>query len=1047
MRLKACLSLLLLLSFAVSGFATNFSSNLEQLKLENIVRALNLLRAANHQPLLTFEGIVKQPAIAGASKLASPGGSISGTLQGISERYIFTAAVVAWRSDTEPADSSSVSTAHFGKVEPNGDYVIRELEPGDYYVLALADTYVPKFYDNVTDFSDAAAVPVKEGETTAGIDFFMEQINSGASTISGKVVAQKDGRPIARAYVNVFSPENPFFYGWSETRDDGTYDITGVKSGKYFAYCWADGFLNEYYSERASFDQADAIEVVEPNHVGDINFTLSRGGMISGVVTSADGKPLAGVYVQAYTDYRGAPTEPEPNLDSTVVYGYGSATTDEDGFYRIIGLPKGIYLVSAQFWNQWFYLIEYYDNVTDINEAAPVAVGEDEEETTGIDFDLDVPTSFGAIFGAVVDANENPIAGAVVQAHAPFDWSAGGLQVWAYGYTDSRGNYRIENLPNGDYLVSAYAQIGWQYAQRYWPDAETPEEAKPVNVNSAVDNPLHSLANFKLPITPGTAAISGRVLKNTGEPIVYAYIQLTSVESSIDPATGVSGGVWAYASTDSGGNYRIDRLPAGEYIAHTQYWENENFAQQWYDHKDTRSEATPIVLADGEHRGEINFDLTLRPYYGAIAGTVTDELDDAPIARAYLEITPIGFNFFEDGLARPDFWPGFWWPYHAVTNEQGNYQLEWLPEGEYYVSVYSEGAFEYFENAPVPELAAKVKVTGGETTAVNFGLTPRNEGEGVIAGRVTDEWNSGALPIAIVIARPKVVPLVWPDSETFFNTVTKTDGSYEITGLPTGEYVLFSFAPGYIGEYYDNVFDPSEAKTITADETTPVTGIDFTLSPILWLHGCPECDVAAPGVAGGQIFGKVADASGNVIRSAAIYLLNENQQPVSFAKSNAEGRYELINVPPGRYRLKATHLNYKGEYNGGAANFADAPAMEVGNGALEINFVLDSNVTSVDDEPKLPEAIELYGNYPNPFNPETSIRFGLPAEMTVRLRIFNLLGQEIRVLEGGRLTAGEHAILWDGRDHSGAVQPSGIYFYMLEANGQPHAVQKMTLLK
>ncbi len=1042
MRLKTCLSLFLLFSFAVSNFAKSSNPNFNQLKKEQIIRSINLLRAAHKQPAITFEGIYKQAQTAGLNKIAG-GGSIAGVISGVSERYIYSASVVAWRSDAELADSTGTSTAYFGKVEPNGRYVIHELEPGDYYVLALADTYVPKFYNNVTDFSDATTVPVREGETTGGVDFFLEQINSGRASLSGKVTAQFDGHPIARAYVNVFSPDNPFFYGWTETRDDGTYEITGMKSGKYYAYVWADGYLNEYYQEAATFDAADAIDVVEPNHYDGIDFTLSRGGMISGVVTTVTGKPLSGIYVQAYTDFRPDGTIPQPDSGVGVVYGYGSAITDESGFYQIVGLPAGDYIVSAQMWNQWFYLIEYYDNVTDINEAIAVVV-ETEVETPGIDFDLDVPTTFGTIFGKVVDANDDPIAGAVVQAHAPFDWSSGGVQVWAYGYTDHRGNYTIDNLPDGEYLVSAYAQVGWQYVNRYWPDAETPEEAMSVIVNGATDR---QPTNFKLPIRPGTARISGRVLRHTGEPILYAYIQLTSADATLDPANGATSSIWAYASTDSNGSYRIQGLPAGEYVAYSQYWENQNFAQQWFDHKDSRSEATLIVLADGAQRDDINFDLTLRPYYGAIAGTVTDEVNGAPIARAYVEITPIGFNYFEDGLARPSIWPGFWWPYHAITNEFGNYQVEWLPQGEYYVSVYSNGAFEYFENAPVPELAAKVKVVGGETTAVNFALTPRDEGDGVISGTVTDEWNSGALQIAMVIARPVATPAVFPDSEKFFNTITQTDGSYELTGLPAGDYYLFSFAPGYIGEYYDNVYDPSEAKVIAVVENQPVTGIDFALSPILWLRGCPECDLAAPGASGGaQVFGKVTDGNGKPIRSATIYLLNDTEKAVSFAQSNAEGLYELHSVPPGRYRAKATHLNFKGEFNNGVANFADAQVIEVGYGALEINFVLDS-VTSVEDEPPVPTAIELYGNYPNPFNPETLIKFGLPAEMTVRLRIFNLLGQEVRTLEGGRLAAGQHAIRWDGRDLSGAVLPSGIYFYTLEANGQLRAVQKMMLLK
>jgi hypothetical protein len=338
-------------------------------------------------------------------------------------------------------------------------------------------------------------------------------------------------------------------------------------------------------------------------------------------------------------------------------------------------------------------------------------------------------------------------------------------------------------------------------------------------------------------------------------------------------------------------------------------------------------------------------------------------------------------------------------------------------------------------------------VTGGETSTVNFGLTARNEGNGIISGIVSDEWNSNELPFAIVVARPSAVPLVWPDSEKFFNTITKTDGSYELSGLPAGEYYLFSFSPGYIGEYYDNVYDPSEAKVITVVENQPVTGIDFTLSPILWMQGCPECDFSGPGqTGGGQVFGKVTDGTGNVIHNASIYLLDDSGKPISFSRSNEEGMYELRSVPPGFYRIKATHLNFKSEFNNGTTDFSDAQVIEVGNGTLEINFELDS-VTGITDIPSIPKTIELYGNYPNPFNPETTIKFGLPADMLVRLHIFNLLGQEVRTLDGGRLNAGEHTMNWNGYNDKGATMPSGIYFYTLETDGKINAVHKMILLK
>ena len=64
---------------------------------------------------------------------------------------------------------------------------------------------------------------------------------------------------------------------------------------------------------------------------------------------------------------------------------------------------------------------------------------------------------------------------------------------------------------------------------------------------------------------------------------------------------------------------------------------------------------------------------------------------------------------------------------------------------------------------------------------------------------------------------------------------------------------------------------------------------------------------------------------------------------------------------------------------------------------------------------------------PNPFNPETSISFELPAQSQVRLEIFDVVGQQVRTLVADALSAGPHQVLWNGRDDAGAKVGSGIY--------------------
>ena len=85
-------------------------------------------------------------------------------------------------------------------------------------------------------------------------------------------------------------------------------------------------------------------------------------------------------------------------------------------------------------------------------------------------------------------------------------------------------------------------------------------------------------------------------------------------------------------------------------------------------------------------------------------------------------------------------------------------------------------------------------------------------------------------------------------------------------------------------------------------------------------------------------------------------------------------------------------------------------------------------------------------NHPNPFNPETEIRFQLPQASQVVVRIFNTLGQEIRTLVDSPYTAGYHTVRWDGKDNKGYLVSSGIYLYQLKA-GAFSQIKKMSLIR
>ncbi len=94
-----------------------------------------------------------------------------------------------------------------------------------------------------------------------------------------------------------------------------------------------------------------------------------------------------------------------------------------------------------------------------------------------------------------------------------------------------------------------------------------------------------------------------------------------------------------------------------------------------------------------------------------------------------------------------------------------------------------------------------------------------------------------------------------------------------------------------------------------------------------------------------------------------------------------------------------------------------------------------------------PEVYALRNNYPNPFNPETTLKYDLPDAGDVKLEVYNMLGQVVRTLVNEHQTAGRYAIQWDATNEHGQNMSSGIYFYRVQVGGEFTDVKKMLLLK
>ncbi|MCK9309253.1 MAG: T9SS type A sorting domain-containing protein [Candidatus Cloacimonetes bacterium] len=113
-----------------------------------------------------------------------------------------------------------------------------------------------------------------------------------------------------------------------------------------------------------------------------------------------------------------------------------------------------------------------------------------------------------------------------------------------------------------------------------------------------------------------------------------------------------------------------------------------------------------------------------------------------------------------------------------------------------------------------------------------------------------------------------------------------------------------------------------------------------------------------------------------------------------------------------------------------------------------ISFMLDlSSTLAVSPNTSIALLVlSLDSNYPNPFNPSTTIRFSTPSEEKVKLSIYNINGQKVKELVDENMLAGNHSFIWNETDQSNRKVGSGIYFSRLEYAGKSK-LRKMTLLK
>jgi hypothetical protein len=147
--------------------------------------------------------------------------------------------------------------------------------------------------------------------------------------------------------------------------------------------------------------------------------------------------------------------------------------------------------------------------------------------------------------------------------------------------------------------------------------------------------------------------------------------------------------------------------------------------------------------------------------------------------------------------------------------------------------------------------------------------------------------------------------------------------------------------------------------------------------------------------------------------------------------SNPYSSYEILSIPD----CIPLDLKFKNNYLFSIENY-------------EFKVYGDTTLVSVNNY-QIPETEKsvLISNYPNPFNPSTTIEFSIQNDSHIELSIYNIKGQKIKTLAYNEFTKGFHSIIWNGDNEFGRSVSSGLYLYKLNVNGKIEAVKKCLLLK
>jgi hypothetical protein len=279
-----------------------------------------------------------------------------------------------------------------------------------------------------------------------------------ASTITGRVTVQGNG--LGRATVTLWrqplgEPTGSNLATKVRTDPEGNYLIAKVPPGSYFIAASAPGFVTT--KENLFPPDLRALAIPDSQNVKGIDFELVRGGVITGRVSNADGKPLIEQRITLI------PQEVSPDF---MMPAYGrDIRTDDRGVYRVYGVPPGHYRIAfgettaaaASFIGRAAYGRTFYPDATDESKGVVIEVTSG-GEVSNVDINVARPAPVFSVRGLIVDGESGQ---PMPNMSYGMEIYSGGKRVGGivpHGVSNDKGEFRIDNLPAGTYLINTPAR-------------------------------------------------------------------------------------------------------------------------------------------------------------------------------------------------------------------------------------------------------------------------------------------------------------------------------------------------------------------------------------------------------------------------------------------------------------------------------------------------------------------------------------------------------------------------------------------------------------